>query len=217
MCVHSASTWGVRSTFPVSRWYGGVQLGATSGRPWDSISRRSLAMSASLSHQLRPAAWPRIVGPRLFWRSCVLAFLKDCLKDWEGRPGNDVLPHREGRSTDGGIADAPRRKTPLVLPCEGRDAGARVAPNLRVQGLSLLRGRAHNLRVRVLSLAGGRRSSSGERPRGSCEATKGSCGATQGSVKALRPAMGRHGSLRSAPAATGASPTGATSSRSCSP
>ena len=89
----------------------------------------------------------------------VLAFLCSCFPKGLGGPGDDVLPHREDRSTDGGIADSSRRKTPLVLPCEGRDARARVAPNLR---------------ERVLSLMGGRRSSSGERQRGSCEATRGS-------------------------------------------
>ena len=55
----------------------------------------------------------------LFWLSCVLVFLKG----WGSRPGNDVLPHREDRSTDGEIADAPRRKTPLVLPCGGERRG----------------------------------------------------------------------------------------------
>jgi len=86
------------------------------------------------------------------------------------RPEHDVLTRTQGRSTDGGIAESRRRKTPLVLPrklsgerrkgpvfrstsgtrsspvkgktpldlpCEGRDAGARVSPNLWNHVLSL--------------------------------------------------------------------------------
>ena len=128
------------------------------------------------------------MGPRLFWCSCVLAFLKE-----RGPAKERRSPSSRGWSTDGGIADSPRRKTPLVLPCEGRDAGAQGSPNLRKQGLSLVGGRAPNLRVQVLSLvgrdregllAGSRRSSSGERPRGSCEAKRGSCEAKRGSCEA---------------------------------
>ena len=203
----SSSMWVDESIVPVSRGYGDVQPGATLRGP-ESRSvqpalrpgpRGSLFVTGpkgdgnrrthrhSLRHSLRHRRRQRIIGPRQFWRSCVLAFLRDCgLRSrivGGDRPGNGVLPHREDRSTDGGIADSSRRKTPLVLPCEGRDAGARVVRNLREQGLSLVGGRAHNLRVRVLSLVGGRRSSSGERQRGSCEAT-------EGAVKGSRLAMG---------------------------
>ena len=129
--------------------------------------------------------------------SSVLAFLCSCFPEGlpeglGGRPGNGVLPHRECRSTDGEIADSPRRKTPLVLPCEGRDAGTRGPPNLRVQ---------------VLSLVGGRRSSSGERQRGSC--VQGEAEGVSRRDEGVCEGVAARGSLRGAPVATGASPTGA--------
>ncbi len=68
-----------------------------------------------------------------------------------------------------GESKIPRAARPLLFsPGKGRDAGALGSPNLRKQGLSL---------------AGGRKSSSGERQRGSCEAT-------EGAVKGSRLAMG---------------------------
>jgi len=93
-----------------------------------------------------PPAWPWIIDPRLFLLSRVRVFLKGFrLRPkivGEDRPEHDVLPHSEdrseGRSTDGGIAESRRRKTPLVLPCEGRDAQARGFTNLRERVLSLL-------------------------------------------------------------------------------
>ena len=142
-----------------------------------------------LRHRLRSQRRPRIMGLRLFWCSCVLAFLKD----WGGWPENGVLPHREDRSTDGGIADSWRRKTPLVLPYEGRDAKARVVRNLREQGLSLVGGRrsSYGKTERVLR-AGGRRSSSGERPRRILRRDEGICERVAGRHVGV---AGRHGFL----------------------
>ena len=153
----------------------------------------------SLRHRLRSRRRPRIIGPRLFWRSWVLAFLKDCLKErgpagerrspsprgLVNRRGNRRLlapqdpscsPLGRGETRGTGVRPTSgsrfspsqgavrpvsenrvspvKGKTPLVLPYEGRDTGARGLPNLRKQSLSLAGGRAPNLREQVLSLAG---------------------------------------------------------------
>jgi len=143
------------------------------------LEAHSVPSSFRLRHRLRPRRGPRIIGPRRFWLPCVRAFLKDCGGDG---PEHDVLPRTEGWSTDVGIAESRRRKTHLVLPDEGerrkgrcfaavprnrdnrcirrRDARARVSPNPREQ---------------VLSLVGGRRSSSGERQRRTSVAKRGLC------------------------------------------
>ena len=159
-------------SFPVSRRYGSVQPGASRAAAGPSAPRGRLGRRTANGRGLHlatfacderlvqaPASPP--VWPADHRSSSVLAFLCSCfpeglpeglrgtgwyLKDW-GYRRDDVLPPREDRSTDGGIADSSRRKTPLVLPCEGERRRGPGFVNLWEQGLSL---------------AGGRRSSSGE-------------------------------------------------------
>jgi len=81
------------------------------------------AMSASLRHRLRPQSGPTDHRSASVLLSCIRAFLKGCGHRPRivggDRPEHEVLPHGEGRSIDGGIAESRRRKTPLVLPYEG--------------------------------------------------------------------------------------------------
>ena len=102
---------------------------------------RKMPHSPALAQAPAQAPASPLASPADHRSSSVLAVLCSCFPEGlpegaGGRPGNDGLPHCEDGSTDGEIADSPRHKTPLVLPSEGRDAGARGSPNLREQGLS---------------------------------------------------------------------------------
>ena len=86
----------------------GTETSAPTGHRSSTCSGTGFAPSVAADH--RP--------------SSVLTFLGSCFPEGlpeglGGRPGNGVLPPREDRSTDRGIADSSRRKTPLGLPCEG--------------------------------------------------------------------------------------------------
>jgi len=135
--------------------------------PGDSF--RPTVPSARAQAPASPSAGPRVIGPRRFWLPCVRAFLKDWGRD---QAETDVLPQSKDRSTDGRIEASRRRKTPLVLPYEGeRRKGSGFAEPPKTGPLPRRERRKGsgfaNLRKQVLSPAGGRRLSAGERQRGS--------------------------------------------------
>jgi len=91
-----------------------------------------------------PPSWPRIIGPRRFLLSCILAFLKD--GEWRprtvaetGRSPMLSLTARTGQPM--GKPPYPGVARPLLFSPErfrGRDARAGVSPTLREQVLSLI-------------------------------------------------------------------------------
>jgi len=139
-----------------------------------------------------PPAGPRFIGPRRFWLSCVLAFPKDGGGDhgWWGETGRSTMFGREPRGVQPmGKSQIPGVGRPLLFSPES------------------FRGRTRGLGFRstsgnqVLSLAGGRRSSSAERQRGSSEAESVSlreewvCEGVAAGHQSLLPRGQRRGSL----------------------
>jgi len=158
--------------------------------PGDSF--RPTVPSARAQAPASPSAGPRVIGPRRFWLPCVRAFLKDWGRD---QAETDVLPQSKDRSTDGRIEASRRRKTPLVLPYEGeRRKGSGFAEPPKTGPLPRRERRKGsgfaNLRKQVLSPAGGRRSSTGERQK-VLQREEGGCARRKWAVFA-----GRLGSLR---------------------
>ncbi len=139
----SSTMWVGKRIVPVSRGYGDVQPRATLRGPetrsvqpallpgrgdsplfdWPRKGRKPPHPPAlarhTLRHRLRSRRRPRIIGPRLFCLSCVLAFLKGCLKDW-----GPAFSLTARVSQPMGESQTPRAARPLLFsPVRGETQG----------------------------------------------------------------------------------------------
>ena len=109
------------------------------GRPGDPLA--TFTCDGRLAQApTSPPAWPRIIGPRLFWRSCVPAFLKDL-----GESGRGTMFSLTARvSQPMGKSQTPRAGRPLLFsPVRGGETqGTGVRP-VSGNSVSTLQGAVH--------------------------------------------------------------------------